>query len=80
MNAGYEQAKEMIRRYDEVISDKANKGSIKEIHEILKQYVKTERLTKIQEGIAKQFEEAETKHEKLNGTLKYVSDNINKDI
>lgn len=53
MNAGYEQAKEVIRRYDEVISDKANKGAIKEIHEILKQYIKTEKVTKIQDGIAK---------------------------
>ncbi len=31
MSQSYEQSKEMIRRYDEVLLDKANKTSIKEI-------------------------------------------------
>jgi len=33
MAQGYEQSKEMIRRYDEVLSEKANKTAIKDIHE-----------------------------------------------
>ncbi len=40
MSQGYEQSKEMIRRYDEVLLDKANKTSIKEIHEHFKLFSK----------------------------------------
>lgn len=45
MHAGYEQSKEMIRRYDEVISDKAGKTSIRELHEQLRHFIKMEKLT-----------------------------------
>jgi hypothetical protein len=31
MAAGYEQSKEMLRRYDEVLTEKANKTAIKEL-------------------------------------------------
>ena len=36
MSQGYEQSMEMIRRYDEVISDKANKTAIIELYSVLK--------------------------------------------
>jgi len=36
MSAGFEQSKEMIRRYDEIMSEKANKSAIKEIYEHMK--------------------------------------------
>lgn len=55
MAAGYEQSKEMIRRYDEVISDKANKSAIKDVYEAMKPLVRTADLRKIQDGIQNQF-------------------------
>ena len=45
MEAGYEQSKEMIRRYDEVMSDKAGKTSIREIHEQMRHFIKLDKLT-----------------------------------
>ncbi len=47
MAAGYEQSKEVIRRYDEVISDKAGKGAIKEVYEAMKPLVKNDHLKKV---------------------------------
>lgn len=40
MSDSYEQSKEMIRRYDEIMSDKANKTAIKEIYEYMRHFVK----------------------------------------
>lgn len=40
MSAGFEQSKEMIRRYDEIMSEKANKSAIKEIYEHMKSLAK----------------------------------------
>ena len=51
MAAGYEQSKEMIRRYDEVISDKASKRAITEIYEAMKPFVKQDQLRRVQDGI-----------------------------
>jgi hypothetical protein len=80
MAAGYEQSKEMIRRYDEVISDKANKSAIKDVYEAMKPLVRTADLRKIQDGIQNQFQEALDRHEKLRQTLDFVSDNVTKEI
>ena len=38
----FEQSKEMIARYDEIISNKANKVSIAEIYDAMSQFVKKE--------------------------------------
>lgn len=51
MAAGYEQSKEMIRRYDEVMSDKASKRAITEVYEAMKPFVKQDHLKRVQEGI-----------------------------
>ena len=40
MAQGYEQSKEMIRRYDEVLNEKANKIAIKDLYEHLKLYAR----------------------------------------
>jgi hypothetical protein len=55
MAAGYEQSKEVIRRYDEVISDKASKSAIKDVYDAMKPFVKNDFLKKVQEGIQSQF-------------------------
>jgi hypothetical protein len=65
MAQGYEQAREMIRRYDEVILDKANKTSIKEIQEHFKLYSRITSIEKIKQDIDIRFEEAQQKHETL---------------
>lgn len=65
MAAGYEQSKEVIRRYDEVISDKASKKAISDVYEAMKPLVREGTLKKVQEGIQAQFEEAINRHEKL---------------
>lgn len=41
MSASYEQSKEMIRRYDEVLSDKAGKTAIKEIYEHMRRFIES---------------------------------------
>ncbi len=70
----------MIRRYDEVISDKASKSAIKDVYEAMKPFVKQDQLRKVQDGIQGQFEEAIERHEKLKQTLDFVSDNVTKEI
>ncbi len=80
MSASYEQSKEMIRRYDEVISDKANKTAIKEIYEVMRNYPRNEKIKEIQGGFQKQVDGLKEEMETINSTLKFVSDNINKDI
>ena len=47
----------MIRRYDEVLLGKANKTSIKEIHEHFKLFSKITSIKKMQEDIDNRFEE-----------------------
>jgi hypothetical protein len=55
----------MIRRYDEVILDKANKTSIKEIQEHFKLYSRIASIEKIKQEIDIRFEEVQQKHETL---------------
>jgi uncharacterized protein YeeX (DUF496 family) len=71
---------EMIRRYDEVLLEKANKTSIKDIHENLKLYSRKSKIEKMQTDIDTKFDEVSHKHENLQATLKYLSENINKEI
>jgi hypothetical protein len=47
MSASYEQSKEVIRRYDEIISDKASKTSIKELYEYVRRFIETKKVTEI---------------------------------
>ncbi len=47
----------MIRRYDEVISDKASKTAIKEIYEVMRHFVKIPTLKEVQAATAKDFED-----------------------
>jgi hypothetical protein len=56
MQVGYDQSKEMIRRYDEIISDKANKTAIKEIYELMRHFIKMDKLKEFQTNIDKRFE------------------------
>lgn len=80
MSDSYEQSKEMIRRYDEIMSDKANKTAIKEIYEVMRNYVRQEKIKEITTGFQKQFDGMKEHIESLNNTLKFVNENINKDI
>ena len=70
----------MIRRYDEVLLNKANKTSIKEIHEHFKLFSKITSIQKMQLDIDQKFEEVHHNHETLQGTLKYLSESVNKEI
>lgn len=56
MSASYEQSKEVIRRYDEIISEKASKTSIKELYEFIRRYIETKKVQEIQHGIQLQFD------------------------
>jgi vancomycin resistance protein YoaR len=80
MAAGYEQSKEMLRRYDEVLTEKANKTAIKELQEHMKIFVKQEKLVKVQGEIDSQFEEVKKQQENLKNTLHYLSESINTEI
>ena len=70
----------MIRRYDEIMSDKANKTAIKEIYEYMRHFVKQDKIKEMQTGFTKQFETLKGEMDGLNDTLKFVSENIAKDI
>ncbi len=70
----------MIRRYDEIISDKANKTAIKELYEYMRRFIEEKKVKDIQGGIQKQFEQVNTTLDGLNETMKFVSENIAKDI
>ena len=56
MSASYEQSKEMIRRYDEIMSEKASKTAIKEIYEVMRHFVRHEKIKEVQTQTAKEFE------------------------
>ena len=56
MGDSYEQSKEMIRRYDEVMSDKASKTAIKEIYELMRHFVKMDKIKEVQFTAGRQFE------------------------
>jgi hypothetical protein len=43
MSLGYEQSKEIIIRYDEILSEKANKTAIKELYENMRNYIKVDK-------------------------------------
>ena len=51
MSSSYEQSKEVIRRYDEIISEKASKTSIKELYEFIRRFIETKKVQDIQLGI-----------------------------
>lgn len=81
MSLGYEQSMEMIRRYDEVITEKANKLAIKEVYEHLPvTYVKSksydEEYSLHKSQIEQLFEEAKQMKE----NLQVITENIGKDI
>lgn len=80
MSASYEQSKEMIRRYDEVMSEKASKTAIKEIYEVMRNYARQERIKEVHNALNKQIDTLREQMETLDNTLKFVSENINKDI
>ena len=56
MCSGYEQSREMIRRYDEIISEKANKTAVKEVYEIMRNFIKIDKLKEFSATIDKKFE------------------------
>ena len=70
----------MIRRYDEVLSDKANKTAIKEVYEQLRKFVTLDKVKELQAGMTRQFEEVHESQEQLAETLKLLNDQIAKDI
>ncbi len=47
MGDSYEQSKEMIRRYDEIMSEKASKSTIKEIYEVMRNFVRHEKIKEV---------------------------------
>lgn len=57
-SAGYDQIKEMIRRFDEVISEKASKMAINELEfHVENHYVKKKYWDKLQEEINKTIDQ-----------------------
>lgn len=49
MSKEYEQSKEIIRRYDEVLMEKASKTAIKGIHENFKEYLESKKFKKFEQ-------------------------------
>lgn len=80
MSASYEQSKEVIRRYDEIISEKASKTSIKELYEFVRRFIESKKVQEIEAGIQKQFDVINEQLASQTETLKFVSENIEKNI
>eukprot|EP00347_Sterkiella_histriomuscorum_P007561 403348445 len=81
MSRDYDQSKEMIRRYDEVLLEKANKMAIKEVYETMAaNYVKNkpydESYSEHEQKLQKLFEETK----EMRDNLQIITENINKDI
>ncbi|CDW75242.1 UNKNOWN [Stylonychia lemnae] len=81
MNQGYEQSKEMIRRYDEIISDKANKVAINEIYQYVNEtFVKQNPYNTQHEESSKKIDQLFINLSDLKDTLQVITEGITRDI
>lgn len=80
MSKDYEQAKEIIRRYDEILAEKASKTSVKEIYEHFNIYVKETPYTEFKALNLQKFSKLDEDIKKLNDLLQTLNENIGKDI
>eukprot|EP00347_Sterkiella_histriomuscorum_P012456 403368505 len=75
-----EKVSEIVRRFDEVLSEKASKQNIDDIQIQLKEYVTQERLWNYKNENDKRIDECFKKYDHLEETLDILGQNISKDI
>lgn len=80
MSQNYEQSMEIIRRYDEVIAEKASKTTVLEVYQYIKSYLLEEKHLQYKDENEKDKKNFKNDLDQLKLMLTTLSENIGKDI
>lgn len=80
MTIEHEQSKEIIRRYDEVVAQKASKTTIAEIYEHLKEFIDNNKFLTFKSENNGKFVKISEEMGKINEVLQTINESIGKDI